>query len=209
MPQNDQGGVETELIDPSILAEVQALHSGPGRGYHAWSHPQALLGLFDDVKAQLHDPLAVYCAIVFHDAIYVAKAKDNERQSADIAFQRLKGHIPDASLRRTIALILATEKHQIPSDIPAGDQRDAGIFLDMDLSILGADTDAFDQYEAGVRLEYREILDSTFKPARAGILERFLARDLLYFSDWGRGRFEEKARDNLKRSIARLRSEMD
>jgi predicted metal-dependent HD superfamily phosphohydrolase len=80
-------------------------------------------------------------------------------------------------------------------------------FLDMDLSILGATAADFDAYEAGVRHEYREIPEALFRAGRAAILEGFLARERLYFSDWGRARFEAAARDNLKRSIARLRQD--
>jgi predicted metal-dependent HD superfamily phosphohydrolase len=79
------------------------------------------------------------------------------------------------------------------------------MFLDMDLSILGAPQADFDAYEAGVRHEYREVPDTAFRAGRATILEGFLARDTLYFSDWGRARFEAAARENLKRSVAALR----
>ena len=80
------------------------------------------------------------------------------------------------------------------------------MFLDMDLSILGASPEAFDAYEAGVRHEYREVPEEAFRNGRAAILEGFLARDFLYFSDWGRAQFERAARTNLKASIVKLRN---
>ena len=79
------------------------------------------------------------------------------------------------------------------------------IFLDMDLSILGASAEAFDAYEAGVRHEYRDVPEAAFRSGRAAILEGFLARDRLYLSDWGWARFEARARENLRRSIQNLR----
>ena len=81
------------------------------------------------------------------------------------------------------------------------------VFLDMDLSILGAAPEMFDAYEAGVRYEYREVPDKAFRNGRAAILEGFLARDFLYFSDWGRAQFEQAARTNLKASIVKLRKQ--
>ena len=80
------------------------------------------------------------------------------------------------------------------------------MFLDMDLSILGAAPEVFDAYEAGVRHEYREVPDEAFRAGRAAILEGLLAREALYFSDWGRERFEAAAHQNLVRSIAKLRA---
>jgi predicted metal-dependent HD superfamily phosphohydrolase len=39
------------------------------------------------------------------------------------------------------------------------------------------------------------------------MLQRFARRDPLYFSDWGRGRFEAQARINLTRLVDELRSD--
>ena len=75
------------------------------------------------------------------------------------------------------------------------------------LSILGAPEATFDRYEAGVRAEYAHVPEQAFRAGRAAILERFLARDLLFLSPWGRARFEDEARGNLRRSIAALRSD--
>lgn len=194
------------LIDSAIFEEVRELHSDPARGYHAWSHPLALFKQWETVKDRLHDPLAVYCAILFHDVIYEPRAKDNERRSADFAEQRLKEQVPDETLRRTLDLIIATETHTIPEHVTGAEREDVSIFLDMDLSILGAPEDVFDGYEAGVRKEYSEIPEPLFREGRAKILEGFLARERLYFSDWGFASFEAKARENLARSINQLRN---
>jgi len=166
----------------------------------------ALLALLQDVEADLDDPLAVRSAILLHDVIYEPRRSDNETRSAALARELLKGLIPDASLERTIRLITATQRHAIAEEVPAAEAGDMAMFLDMDLSILGAEDQAFDAYEAGVRHEYREIPEAAFRQGRAAILESFLAREALYMSDWGRDRFERRARENLRRSIAQLRS---
>ena len=194
------------MLPDALLDHIRDLHSGPDRGYHGWSHPLALLGLYKEAKGELGDPVAVYCAIVLHDAIYEPRASDNEARSAALAADLLKGVIPDDSLSRAIRLIEATARHAIPDGLPPGEAADMALFLDMDLSILGAPEAAFDAYEAGVRHEYREIPEPFFRQGRAAILEGFLARDALYMSAWGRARFEAKARDNLARSIAQLKA---
>jgi len=193
------------MLPESLIQHIASLHTGPERGYHGWSHPLALLQLLADAEASLHDPLAVRCAILLHDAIYEPRKADNEARSAELARQLLQGVVPDASLERAVRMIEATARHAIPAHLPASEAADMAMFLDMDLSILGASPEAFDAYEAGVRHEYREIPEPAFRQGRATILEGFVARDALYMSDWGRERFEAKARENLKRSIAQLR----
>ena len=193
------------MLSETLLGEIRGLHSGPDRGYHGWSHPVALLALHAEVSGSMHDPEAVRCAILLHDAIYEPRRTDNESRSAALAAQMLTGLVSDATLDRTIRLIEATARHAIPAGLPDDEVEDMALFLDMDLSILGAPPADFDAYEAGVRHEYREVPEPAFRLGRADILEGFLARENLYFSDWGRARFEAAARENLKRSVAALR----
>lgn len=194
------------MLDDVLIEQIRDLHTGPDRGYHGWSHPLALLGLYETVKSSLNDPLAVYCAILLHDAIYEPRAKDNEARSAVLARELLAEVIPADSLDRTVALIEATARHAIPEGLPPKDAADMAMFLDMDLAILAASPEAFDAYEDGVRHEYREVPEELFRAGRATILEGFLARDALYMSPWGRETFEAGARENLRRSIGKLRS---
>ena len=195
------------MLSEAVLDEIRGLHSGPDRGYHGWSHPLALLALHTEVEPLLRDPEAVRCAILLHDAIYEPRMTDNESRSAALAAQMLGGLVPDDTLARTVRLIEATARHAIPANLALDEAGDMALFLDMDLSILGASPSDFDAYEAGVRHEYREVPEAAFRHGRAAILEGFLARDSLYLSDWGRDRFEVAARANLRRSIAKLRAD--
>jgi predicted metal-dependent HD superfamily phosphohydrolase len=192
-------------LPAEFVSRIRVLHEEPQRSYHAWSHPQALLRRLAEVRDRLHDPLAVECAILLHDAVYDPTRSDNERRSAALAAELLAGVVPDATLVRTIRLIEATERHEVPVGLTAEEGADARILLDLDLSILGAEPAAFDAYEAGVRHEYRHVSDDAFRAGRADILARFLARERLYLSDWGHERFEAAARTNLERSLAKLR----
>jgi predicted metal-dependent HD superfamily phosphohydrolase len=195
------------MLEEALLNRIRDLHSGPDRGYHGWSHPLALLRLWDGTKDQLDDPLAVRCAILLHDAIYEPRARDNEARSAALAAEMLDGIVPADTLARTIRLIEATAKHAIPADLPEDERADMAMFLDMDLAILAAPEPEFDAYEDGVRHEYRDVPEAVFRAGRATILEGFLARDALYMSPWGREAFETRARANLRRSIDQLRAD--
>jgi predicted metal-dependent HD superfamily phosphohydrolase len=194
------------VLPNELIREIERLYDDPVRGYHAWSHPQALLALLDEVRGQVHDALAVECAVLLHDAVYDPRRGDNERRSAAVAREMLTGIVPAPTLERAVRLIEATKRHQIPPDVSDDEADDARIFLDLDLSVLGAADAAFDAYEVGVRHEYAHVPDADFRAGRASILAAFLARERLYLSDWGRERFEAKARANLERSLATLRA---
>lgn len=96
------------------------------------------------------------------------------------------------------------------------------LFLDMDLSILGADHAEFDEYEAAVRREYDWVDDEGWREGRGKVLMGLLGssggggdarggegsyrRDKrgIYHTELFRGLLEEKARGNIKRSLGRL-----
>ncbi|MGI4731087.1 MAG: HD domain-containing protein [Janthinobacterium lividum] len=201
----DGDPIGPDPIGGPLLAHIRALHAGPTRAYHGWSHIEALLALSHEVRGELHDPLAVRAAILLHDAVYDAHADDNEARSAALAAELLGGLLPPATLARTVRLIEATAAHAIPPGLDADEAADTARFLDMDLSILGAPEATFDCYEAGVRAEYAHVAEPAFRAGRMAILERFLARDPLFLSAWGRRRFEAAARANLRRSLDALR----
>lgn len=186
----------------NVIDQVRARYREPHRAYHDWSHIEALLGHYRQLGDQLADPLAVGLAVLFHDAHYDPRASDNEQRSAELMMALLSGRCDATALARAHDLIMATCAHAMPADVKAGEARDMALFLDMDLAILGADKAAFDRYEAGVRREYTHVSDEAFKAGRAAVLNRFASRPSLYFSAWGKTRFEARARANLARSLA-------
>jgi predicted metal-dependent HD superfamily phosphohydrolase len=101
-------------------------------------------------------------------------------------------------------MILATATHTVPPFSDPGPLADTALFLDMDLSILGADDAVFDQYEAAVREEYSWADDATWNHGRAAVLESFLAREHIFHTEIFRHRFEAQARRNIARSLERL-----
>ena len=198
-------GMENEtLLDDGLRTELSALYRAPGRHYHGLAHVEALLALWREHRGLFDDPAAVEAAIWFHDAVYDSQRNDNEHLSAQLARQRLAGSVPKERLERITAMIEATATHAPPV---SGDKRadgDAALFLDMDLSILGAPPAAFDAYEQAIRLEYAWVDEAAWRKGRAGVLGRFAERPRLYLTDSFRQRFEAPARRNIARSLARL-----
>ncbi|MBD0414983.1 HD domain-containing protein [Oryzicola mucosus] len=195
----------TELIDDKIRAELEVLYRAPDRHYHGTAHVEALLGLAKTHAGLLSDPEAVEAAIWFHDAIYDSTAKDNEASSAALAVERLTERTDPARLARIVAMIEATATHRLPAlDTPEATS-DAAYFLDMDLAVLGAEPDAFDAYEDGVRREYAWVDDASWRTGRAAVLKNFLDRPHLFHTPTFRENFEDAARANIHRSLEKLR----
>ncbi|MGC4113747.1 MAG: hypothetical protein QM765_03615 [Myxococcales bacterium] len=179
-------------------AELAARYSEDSRAYHTLEHVRDCLALFDLVRAHAADPLAVEAALWFHDVVYDAKAKDNEERSAAL----MRGLLAGAEAARLDAierLVLATKHAAAP------DAGDAALVVDVDLAILGAEPGRFERYEAAVRQEYAHLTDEQFREGRAHFLERFLARAPLFATVVVRERLEARARENLGRSLERLR----
>ena len=95
-------------------------------------------------------PVETFLAVLFHDAVYVPGAADNEARSAELASAAIRRFLPDAptDLDRVSRLILLTagHGHLAPEDV----DRDAALFLDCDMAILGASPAVFDAYHAGI-----------------------------------------------------------
>jgi len=192
------------LIDAALKTELSALYNAGDRHYHNLAHIEAMLALAGDYRASLHDPEAVEAAIWFHDAIYDSKAKDNEAKSAALAETKLAERTDAGRLGRISAMILTTATHQLPQFDDATAIRDASLFLDMDLSILGAAPDAFDVYERAVRREYGWVEEPMWRAGRGAVLKDFLARPRIFLTEEFRRRFEPQARLNMARSLAAL-----
>lgn len=194
-----------DTVPQSLLADLEARHGEPERHYHDWSHVRALLGHFAAARDLVADPQAVLYAILFHDAVYDPRAKDNERQSAALLVAA-KPPVDAETLALARRMIEATEGHVLPDDLTGTALADCALFLDMDLGILGADPARFAIYEDQIRREYAHVPEADFRKGRAAVLRHFGARERLYFSAWGRERFEAQARANIARSLAALES---
>jgi predicted metal-dependent HD superfamily phosphohydrolase len=170
------------------------------RAYHTPRHLEECLEQFDAVRGQFRRPDEAEAAIWFHDAIYDPRADDNEEQSADLA-DRLLGPagVPTEYLAEIRRLILATGHRGARAS-----QDDASLVTDIDLSIFGSDPGRFDEYECDIRREYEFAADDEFRRRRSQILSSFLARPTIYATRWFAARYEDRARANLRRSIAAL-----
>lgn len=196
--------MSTPLISPALKAELSALYSAEDRHYHGIAHIRALLGLLDEYRSCFSDAEAIEAVIWFHDAIYDSRAKDNEARSADLARDKLTEAASAERLDRIVRTIEATATHTVPDIEPETARHDAALLLDMDLSVLGAEPGTFDAYEAAVRREYAWVEEPLWVIGRSNVLRTFLTRDHIFHTEIFRSRYEQQARENLRRSIDAL-----
>jgi len=78
------------------------------------------------------------------------------------------------------------------------------LVVDIDLSILGAEPARFDEYERQVREEYKWIPRFIYKKKRSELLKSFLDKPSIYATKIFHDECERQARENLKRSLAKL-----
>lgn len=191
------------------FVRLYELHSQPStRFYHTPIHLEEMLRYFrltqrimDDWKNL--DNQVFLLAIFFHDAIYDAKSSTNESDSAILFQQFAKDFDLDRDLRDDVVeYILATRTHD------ASETRknimQLQLFLDLDLAVLGKNAPAYEQYAKAIRQEYSFVEHAVYCSKRAEILETFLLKQRIFFTDLFHHALDSQARSNLRSEIESL-----
>jgi predicted metal-dependent HD superfamily phosphohydrolase len=189
-------------LQEKLSTELSAAYSEPHRRYHTVTHVEKCLEELAGVEDCAVHAKEVRWALLFHDAVYDPRRHDNEARSADWACSIMAqlGR-PEDEQARIRDMILATAHSSEPR------APDEALVVDIDLSTLGAEEAEFDDYDRAIRAEYARVPESEYRKARAMVLRSFLARKHIYRTRFYRERFEQPARANLVRALARLRSE--
>jgi len=196
-------------LPTAMLSELEAAYATPPRAYHHFGHVQDVLHRFADITIGpgWTQPVEVYLAVLYHDAIYDASRRDNEARSAELAMAEVARWLPDAGIDtlRVAELINLTARHGQLSPADFGDDGfslDTLHFLDCDMAILGAAPEVFHTYDRGIAEEYAGRMPGfLFRLNRRRFLRGLLARERIYLSDWFHHRYDAQARDNLRRLL--------
>ena len=192
-------GLGVSAPDEDVFGEVIASYREPHRHYHTTQHLDECFAWLDGARPLADHLHEVELALWFHDAVYHVRMQDNEERSASwLQSAATKAGLSGTVIGRLRALILATKHNSPPST------QDAALLVDVDLAILGAPVERFDEYERQVRDEYAWVPDVLFRRKRREILEAFLVRPYLYSTEHFRASLESAARANLARSIRRF-----
>lgn len=185
-----------------MTPNLEAAYAEPHRRYHTRAHIEQCLALLDQVPDLTETEHRILtCAIWWHDAVYDPAASDNEARSAQMAkadlreFDDITIHARDEVAR----LILLTAGHTVEEGDRLGE-----LLVSIDLAVLGAPAERYDDYAVAVRAEYAHVPDEAWRVGRAQVLQRFLDAPVIYpdpgFRDW----LEAQARENLARELASL-----
>jgi predicted metal-dependent HD superfamily phosphohydrolase len=190
------------LID-RFYREIEKKYTSSRRHYHNLHHIQALLQLCETHAGELHDRDVVAFSVFYHDIIYNVLRKDNEPRSAQVAVKRLQAlQVPAEKTEQVKIYIEATQTHAVTAAV--AHTGDLQLFLDFDMSILGAPWDNYEAYTRQVRREYRIYPNKLYYPGRRQFLQHCLQAEFIFQTPVFRERLEARARENMARELEEI-----
>ncbi len=200
---------ELSSLPGEQLNALRQTYASPPRAYHHFGHVEDVLAHYRTVAegSGWCQPREVGLAVLYHDAIYVPGRGDNEAESARLAIEHIARWWPQAEIdsARVSELILLTARHGALNALDFDDDaaaEDSRRFLDCDMAILGAEPQAFAEYDRAIAEEYRAVPRWLYRIKRRRFFRKLLASKRIYLSDFFRDRFEARARDNLQAALA-------
>ncbi|MEH2152934.1 HD domain-containing protein [Nostoc sp.] len=192
----DQVAAE-KAFNPLVVA-----YSTSDRYYHTLKHIDRVLSTIQILQGYTNNLAAVQLAAWFHDVVYDTEAEDNEKRSAEYAWELLSNlGIPESTITTVTRLILNTKDHQA-----AVDDYDSQVLLDADLAILATNSVQYEEYAHAIRQEYGWVAEAEYITGRQQVLERFLLRSRIYFTPLMSEFAEPSARGNIQGEIQSLLS---
>ena len=196
-------GAWQELMptNPELGERLIARWSEPHRHYHDTRHLVQMLTALALLSDEV--PGAVRLAAWFHDAVYRGEPGTDETASAALAEAELSAaqfprgqfsrtRLTTATVAEVARLVLLTIDHQ-----PEPRDESGVLLVDADLSILGQRPGRYFMYLNGVRAEYENLSEQSFKMARMGVVGALLSQQALYRSQRAQHLWLDQARENL------------
>ena len=180
----------------------------PSRHYHRLGHllmMRAELGLSnttDGPNLDFKDKRGVELAIDVHDIVQglipTFDVSDSERWV--LTLLQAWGIDPQKEFLSLLPCLRATEHH--PDKPPT--TSDAKLVADADLAILGQTDIVYQKYAAGVSKEFGWVPEELFIRERIKVLNGFIKRPQIYWTDYFGELYEEKARQNISKELLEL-----
>lgn len=187
--------VKDELREQAedTIDKVIDLYSQENREYHNLGHILYCLQQLEAYKDR-DDFLQLWLALLLHDIFYDTEYGKNEEDSgafAQYVSENLELDIGDDVDR----LIVSTKKHDSKVE-------DEALICSIDMSILAAEADAYDEYSQAIRSEYSWVPEAIYVAERIKILQGFDQP----FTHPDFQHLNERALQNIKREIEQLSS---
>lgn len=181
-------------------------YNNSNRKYHNLNHLETKLDLFLAHQQKIKNKTAFVLALYFQYLEYDPKASTSHeinieqfnKFSAEAAFSE------DAQLCQDVVQLLEatgtniTEEHMANNLYGTDDKH---YFLDIDMAVLGASPEEYNQYTKRVREEYSFLSDEFYKNLRLKVLQSFLLIPNIYATKEFRDKYEEMARENIQQEV--------
>lgn len=182
-----------ELYADELFSNILQHYSEKDRHYHNLTHIQKMLDFSFLHADKIQDIETLQLAIFYHDIIYNSMSKNNETDSAALAVEQLSStNFPKEKIRLVEQFIVSTQKHFLLIA-----HSDLDYFLDFDLAILGTERTVYEDYAEKIRKEYKWVPSFLYNKNRKKVLQHFLERESIYFTEIFRKQYEVIARENL------------
>jgi predicted metal-dependent HD superfamily phosphohydrolase len=168
------------------------------RFYHTLSHIEDMFKEYEWIKDKIVCKITFILGIWLHDSVYDPTKRNNEELSAIQGALILKKYGLSSLIPKVTEHILATRHQEEPID------SDAKYLVDIDIAIFGKSEKKFDEYECNITKEYAFLAKNEFAYYRKIVLQKFINRPRIYYTDYFRDKYEVQARKNLRRSIQTL-----
>lgn len=196
MVSYDGGNLDPAGLPDTVQHRLLEMWQEPHRDYHGITHLESGLAALDLLGGTQLEKIAFWC----HDAVHTNTSPDDEHASVDVAEQLLWGNLTDTELDEVTRLILITIEHRPDAQDAAGAR-----VSDADLVGLALDWDAYEENIEGIRVELPELSGRAWRARRRKQVEDLVGRPQLFFTDYGRDHWEDRARVNLLRELDDLR----
>ena len=168
-------------------------HQEHHRHYHNTRHLSFCLAQQSQAQSAMDEPDIVELALWFHDAVYLPNASDNEAQSAALFAQLTRGQLSE-SLINSVSEIIPATNHQT-----APESQSEAYVLDIDLASIGLPWEEFNRDNEALRAEVPRIHDNLYYEGKTAFLSTLLNREKIYYTKYFFDKYEQQARDNIKR----------
>ena len=177
------------------IIHLYRIYTGPGRYYHGIEHIENCFKELALCPLPIDNREGLSWSLWYHD--YDMFSED---QSAQIAYDAaIEAGFSGAFATSVKNMILVT-KHDPLHNAPI--TNDEKIICDVDLASLGASPEQFQKNTDLIRKEYAHVSDKDFAGGRKLVLQSFLNRPRIYYTDYFFDKYEAQAQDNLKAAVA-------
>lgn len=184
-----------DLLPPAVEQSLLERWREPHRRYHSLGHLEAGLEVLGRLEAGRLERIAFW----FHDAVHANSSPTDERASAALAAELLRGHLPPGEILEVCRLVMVTVDH-----LPGPDDHAGARIADADLAGLGASWPAYAATVAMIRAECPRLTGEQWTERRLHFVTRMLSRPAVFGTRLGLALWERQAQENLRREADQL-----